>query len=67
MSRERFQTVYLTLSDGRKGAFMGKELITREEEALNLSLTEITFARSRELPEGMYFEEVVDDQKEGVH
>ena len=54
-SSRLFQTVILTLSNGKKGSFTGKVLV-RPEDAV--AVTDIQFTFPRELPRGCAFEEV---------
>lgn len=54
-----FQTLIITLSDGREAAFTGEVLV--EEKNDDLRVTGINFLKPMPLPEGCVFESIETD------
>jgi hypothetical protein len=54
-----FQTVIITLSDGREAAFTGEVLVAEKSD--DLSVTGINFLKPMPLPEGCVFEQIETD------
>jgi len=50
-----YQTVTLTLSDGRVGTFTGPVLVSREDEKKHLFVTKEQFSYPKPLPAGASF------------
>ena len=65
-TKEQYQTVTITLSNGKKGTFMGKVLITPEELGQGVTVVmPIQFTEPKDLPEDMSFgllEETKEDK-----
>lgn len=53
------QTVYITLSDGRIGAFSGPALALEDDK--DKTITDIKFTRPRELPSDYSFENIKNE------
>ncbi len=55
----RYQSVIITLSNGKTGTFLGKELAMVGDEN-TVGVTGVIFQEGKELPEGCYFEPLED-------
>ena len=59
----KIQTVYITLDNGREGAFSGPALV--EESELPVKVSAVRFIRPRPLPPGVHFEAMNTLEEEG--
>ncbi len=60
----KYQSVTITLSDGREGTFIGPVLITKEDyEKGIIPITPMVFTEPIEMPEGMRFESMEEFKK----
>lgn len=55
MKRKQFQTVIVTLSDGRIGVFSGRGFVTEKDRKRGVSVISVEFSLPRPLPEGYTF------------
>ena len=53
----RYQSVTITLSNGKKGTFTGKVLVDKEDEGM-VKVLQVDFFEPQDLPAGAYFEEI---------
>ena len=56
---DRYQSVVITLSNGKSGTFFGKELAMIGDEK-TIGVTDIRFIEGKELPKDCYFENLED-------
>lgn len=56
MMPDRYQTVSITLTDGRTGTFTGPELVTQGDHAAGVGIRDIKFFEARPLPPTFSFE-----------
>lgn len=57
--KDLIQTIVITLSNGKKGAFTGKCLVDDEDEG-KVSIIDIQFTKPKCLPNGFEFMELKD-------
>ena len=55
--QEEYQTVIITLSDGREGKFTGRKLVDLSDDGI-AKVIKIKFTESKPLPNGYEFEEL---------
>ena len=58
MKTKQFQTVIVTLSDGRRGVFSGSALVTEKDRKKGVAVINIEFTLPKPLPDGYTFDPV---------
>ena len=62
IENKRYQILYVELSDGRTGTFMGPELVTEEDFKVGV-IARYCFGPGKKLPDDCYFE-FLQEEKE---
>jgi hypothetical protein len=62
--KEKYQTITLSLSNGKQGTFMGPALITKAEMDSGVEINmPLKFTEPEELPEGVSFGKLYDEKE----
>jgi hypothetical protein len=58
MDTKRYQSIYVTLSNGKTGFFTGPCLVTEGDAAEGVQIVDVKFTQSKDLPPDISFESI---------
>jgi hypothetical protein len=58
MDLKKYQSVYITLSNGKTGLFSGPALVTDKDKENEIQVTDVRFSQPKDLPSDISFESI---------